>query len=441
MVSRLPAGVALAAEGLGRRKTDIHEVRYSPVISLGARLRSRRGGLPVGLTTEFVEEDEDDDDDEDEDLELGLEPDGDWTVQDVTFAVAPGEALGLVGDRASIVALMRLLVGMTAPTEGYFAYRGRAGLSSEMALLLGRREMQDPSAALRTLASLAGVGRRRRKAWIREVTSLVAGTEGPPGLGGSKAFHVNLAIAVSLDPGADVLFVDRLPRKAGEGLLERCLERIRGRLEAGAAAIIATPETQVVEELCGRAVHLEAGHVARIGPAPDVIEGLRERAQTLPDRVFRPFSADAAIVSAELVDRADRPLRALLHGGPLRVLIRFETVHPDTQVAWRVRLQGSELILLGEPEWRTVRAPGAFIVALALPLAELDDSEYEVAVEAIVRVDDRREAIRRLVPGRFGVAEATGADRGAGVFDPIKLTSEWARIDESTGEALVDPEI
>ena len=440
MVSRLPAGVALAVEELGKRNTNVHELRYMPAVSLAARLRSRREGVPVGFAGGFEDDDEEDDEEEeDEEIELSVAPRGEWVLRDVTFAVAAGEAVGLVGDRASIAALMRILAGMTAPTTGRFSYRGRPGLSSEMALRLARREMIDTRVALRTLAALAGVPHRRRKEWMSEVKSLAGGVDGHRLAAGSKAFHINLAIAASVDPSADVLLLDRFPRQADDGLLEHCLERVRRRLAAGAGAVVATPDTQVLEGLCARAVRLEAGQVVATGPAHEIVAARREL-KSQPDRTIKPFNADAALISAALVDGADRPARALLHGGPFRALVRLETTHADTQVIWRIRLDGARTAWLSVPEWRTIRAPGEFLVALELPVAEFEEPEYVVAVEVIVRVGARRETLRRVL-GRYGVAAATDAERGEGAFDPFKLTAELAQIDASTGDTLVDPEV
>jgi lipopolysaccharide transport system ATP-binding protein len=436
VVSELPADVALSVEALGRRDTDIHRHRYRPMVSIGTRLRGRREGLPVDLASDFIEED--DEDEEDEEIGLEPEPEHDWTLQGVSFAVRQGEALGLIGDRATIVTLMRVLVGMTAPTEGRFLYRGRAGMSTEMAITLGRREMgADLGVGLRTLALLAGVSRLKRKAWVREVKALVDGTDGPALSSGSKASSINLAISASLDPMADVLFVDRLPKKGNDGLLERCEEQIRRRLAAGAAAIIAAPDTQVVERLCARAVRLDAGQVVEIGPAPEVIAGMLVEEQPRRVRRLKPFNSDAAIMLGELVDWSDRPTGVLLQGGPFRALARIETARPDTEVRWRVTLDGTERTSFDEQGWQMIEEPGAFLVTLELPLAEWEDAEYELSVDATVRVDGRAATVRRGLPGRFAVKAATAAERVEGVFDPTRLTATWERIDASAGETLV----
>src|SRR5262245_29075305 len=53
-----------------------------------------------------------------------------WAVKNITFSLAPGEALGVVGHNgAGKSTLLKLLSCITAPTEGSITVRGRlAGL-------------------------------------------------------------------------------------------------------------------------------------------------------------------------------------------------------------------------------------------------------------------------------------------------------------------------
>jgi ABC-type polysaccharide/polyol phosphate transport system ATPase subunit len=436
-VNHLPPDVALAVEALGRRQTDIHQRRYRRAVSIGARLRGQRDGIPAGYADELMEEDDEEEFEEDDEPVLAVE-DADWALQDVSFSVAPGEALGLVGDRGTIANLIRILVGTTAPTSGRFLYRGRLGMSTEMAMTLARREIVvDTGIGLRALALLAGVPRLRRKAWMREVKSMMVDPDGRPLPSGNKTFATNLCISASLDPTADVLFIDYLPsRKLNDGLLERCKERIGRRLAEGAAAIICVPDTKVIEQFCARAVRLEKGQVAAAGSAPEIIAAMNEDQPRRAKRL-KSFNADGAIVSAELVDWNDRPTRELLHGGPFRALARFETAWPDTEVRWRVTALGTDSLWFAEPVWRTIAEPGTFNVALELAAAEWDGDEYELSVDATVRVEGRMATIRRALPGRFTVVAPPGAERAAGAVDSPPLTSAWAPAD--AGETLVGP--
>ena len=51
-----------------------------------------------------------------------------WALKDVTFSVAPGEVVGIVGrNGAGKSTLLKILSRITRPTEGVAEFRGRAG--------------------------------------------------------------------------------------------------------------------------------------------------------------------------------------------------------------------------------------------------------------------------------------------------------------------------
>src|SRR5690242_21059355 len=57
-----------------------------------------------------------------------------WAVQDVSFSVRPGEALGIIGPNgAGKSTILKLLTGILHPTRGRCGIRGRVGALIEVA--------------------------------------------------------------------------------------------------------------------------------------------------------------------------------------------------------------------------------------------------------------------------------------------------------------------
>src|SRR5262249_13803841 len=57
-----------------------------------------------------------------------------WALRDVSFAVSPGQALGLIGPNgAGKSTLLKLLIGILRPTSGRCTLRGRVGTLIEVA--------------------------------------------------------------------------------------------------------------------------------------------------------------------------------------------------------------------------------------------------------------------------------------------------------------------
>jgi ABC-type polysaccharide/polyol phosphate transport system ATPase subunit len=430
----LPDEVALSVEDLAKRQTNVHELRYAPTVSLVARLRSRRDGVLQPSSGREADDDELDEEDEDEqESEVEREIESEWPLRGISFTVARGDAVGVVGDRDSVAALVRVLVRMTAPTSGRVVHRGRIGLTSEFARVLARRELAQPRVALRILAALAGVPRRLRKPWTRAAIALITGdSTGRLWNGNAKEMHTRLPIAVSLEPYADILVVDRFPTRAEGAFFERCAERLRQQVANGAAAVVACSDVNVIAELCTSAVWLEDGTVACSGPAPQIVEDLR---QTLREAkrgsavALRAFNADVAIISAEVTTADGHVTHSLRPESDLRVVVRFETAHPDTSVTWRVRLAGPTTTSIEQRTPTVLDSPGAYLATLRLPRGSYDEGNYEIAVEAAVDRAGQRSAVMRTLRGRFR-AEG-GFDAESALFDPGSLAAEWTLLEES----------
>jgi ABC-type polysaccharide/polyol phosphate transport system ATPase subunit len=430
--------LALSIESLAKRLTDVHELRYAPTLSLATRLRQRRDGVagPASGAGEDGDagddEDEADEDDGRDGGEVAERIVPEWPLRGVSFTLARGEALGVVGDRDSIDSLTQILVRMTAPTSGRVVYSGRIGLSSEFAKILARREGGQPRQVARTLAALAGVPRRLRKAWLRDVLALMVGDAAPHGWS-SDAKHLRnqLPFATALDSFADILVVDRLPGKSDPVFLARCVDRLRERVAGGASAVVAGSDLGLMAELCTDGVWIEKGEIARIGPAADVIAEFRQamREQKLTaDEANHAFNDDVSIVSAEVVSASGRPTDAVGPADELWVAVRFETAHADTSVAWRVVLRGPTTIAVAQRRPSTLPTRGSYIATLRVPPGSLGDGDYELTVEAAVVRSGKTSTLVRAAPGRL---RAEGlADVGPESFDSDSLTAEWSLVDE-----------
>lgn len=440
----LPAGVALSVEGLTKRETLVHEARYTPTISIGSRIRNRRSGtpFPLGPSAELGGDEEDDDDDggddddeQDEGEPFELDDRGsfrsEWLLRDVTFEVARGEAVAAVGDARSVATLAQVLSGMTAPSAGRAIYRGRIGLSSRLAWVLARRTIADPRVTTRVLARVAGVPRRRRKEWGRAVLALVSGEQAGAEVAPVTARQVRtrIPLAAALDPFADILVVDDVPRRSDVAFLERCLEQLRQRLDEGAAVVVACPDPGPFAALCRRAVLLEGGVVTRTGAAEEIVSARRREAERerLTGGSERAFNADAAIISAALTTVDGEPVSGLDPDEELRVSVRFETSNPDTSVSWRILVSGPATESVQQRKPSVLDAPGAYVATLRLPPTAGGEGEYELAVEARVAVAGRRSVVSRALPGRYRRESAWLAET---VVDTDGLVAEWSLIDD-----------
>ena len=213
-----------------------------------------------------------------------------WAVRDVSFAVARGEAIGIIGrNGAGTSTMLKLLTGITAPTEGEITIRGR------LAALIELGSGFHPELTGRENAYLSGsmLGLRRR-----EITRKLPAIAEFSGIGDfldvpvkfySSGMYVRLgfAIAALLEP--DILLVDEVLAVGDAEFQARCLRRIEELKRRGVTLIIVSHDLGAIERLCDRTVLLDHGSIAAAGDTPDVITAY----QRLATGADVPFAASA----------------------------------------------------------------------------------------------------------------------------------------------------
>jgi lipopolysaccharide transport system ATP-binding protein len=270
-----------------------------------------------------------------------------WVLRDVSFSVAHGEFVGVIGlNGAGKSTLLRLAAGLAAPT------RGRVLLPEETAAILSLGDLFDPALNGRenalTTALAAGVSARQARALMPQIVSFaeLEGFEDAPLRTYSEGMRLRLAFGVLAQLAPDALLLDEVIAVGDVRFREKCLDYVRARCADGAAVLFASHSLDEVASQCSRAVWLEAGGVRAVGDAAAVVAAYRDvmhsetRARTPPPtgasgdlelRRNRFGSQEAAIVDVELRDGIARPASTMASGGPLEVSFAVQTA-PDQRV-------------------------------------------------------------------------------------------------------------
>jgi oligopeptide transport system ATP-binding protein len=217
-------------------------------------------------------------------------------VQDVSFSVAPGELVGLVGESgcgksvtaSAILGLTRML--SNAQVGGSIVFDGRDLLAlpeKEVRPVRGRdiaMIFQDPVTSLNPVLSIERLmteglelhlGMSHREAVTRSVELLrLVGIpkaeqrihDYPHQFSGGMRQRVMIAIALSCDP--KLLLADE-PTTALDVTIQAQILRLMKRLseEVGAAIITITHDLGVVAGMCRRILVMYAGRLVEVGPA------------------------------------------------------------------------------------------------------------------------------------------------------------------------------
>lgn len=355
-----------------------------------------------------------------------------WALRDVSFQVARGETVGLVGRNGSGKStLLQIIAGTMNPTTGSVAAAGRISALLELgagfhpdftgrenarlnAAILGLDDRQIAD-AMPSIAAFADLGDHLDQP-LRTYSS---------GMGVRLAF----AVAVHVEP--DILIVDEALAVGDEAFQRKCFARLERFRAAGGTILFVSHAASHVTQLCDRAILIDDGEMLAAGEPRGVVaqyhrllfapaerrstlrQAIRDgAAETEPveapvddaflDADLRPASAvvyepaGAEIAELRVTTPEGKPVNVLRRGGAyeIRCRVRFAETASGVSFGTLIRtVAGTELA-------------GGSTAAAGRALAEVHAGE----------VWSVRHAFRcRLLPGTYfvnaGVSAETGAER------------------------------
>ncbi len=210
------------------------------------------------------------------------EADSFWALRDVSFDIASGEVVGVVGrNGAGKSVLLKLLSHVIRPTHGRIEVRGR------VAPLLEVGTGFQPDLTGRENVYLNGVilGMRRSEvhARIDEIIDFagVGAFLDTPVKWYSSGMHMRLAFAVAAHLDRDIFLLDEVLTVGDQEFQEKCLVRLRQLAGKGRTVLLVSHGDYLMESLCTRAILLDHGRLIASGAPSDIsarYEALRDGA-------------------------------------------------------------------------------------------------------------------------------------------------------------------
>ena len=191
-----------------------------------------------------------------------------WVLRDVTFSLAPGEAVGIVGQNgAGKSTLLKLIAGTTRPTEGAVTSVGRVAAILELGMGF------NPELTGRQNAFHAGglMGFQRR-ALLQAMPSIQAFADigqyfDQPLRTYSSGMQVRVAFAVATAFRPEILIIDEALAVGDAAFQRKCFRRIEDFRATGTMLLFVSHDLETVRRICSRAVFLRQGRLVRFGPA------------------------------------------------------------------------------------------------------------------------------------------------------------------------------
>ena len=199
-------------------------------------------------------------------------PDFLWALRDVSFDVAQGEVVGLIGrNGAGKTTLLKLLSRITRPTGGFAEIRGRVGNLLEVGTgfhpeLTGRENVYLSGAIL---------GMRKREI-DQKHDAIVSFAEverflDTPLKHYSTGMQMRLAFAVAAHLEPEILLVDEVLAVGDLEFQKKCLGKMHEVSKSGRTIVFVSHQMNQIRRLCERVLWIDAGQIRESGPTGEVI--------------------------------------------------------------------------------------------------------------------------------------------------------------------------
>ena len=185
-----------------------------------------------------------------------------WALKDVSFTIAEGEVVGVIGHNGSGKStLLKVISRITAPSAGEIRLEGRVGSLLEVGTgfhpeLTGRENVFLNGAIL-------GMRQREIRKKFDEIVAF-SGIEEfieTPVKRYSSGMQMRLAFSVAAHLDTDLLFVDEVLAVGDADFRKKCLGKMHDAARSGRTVLFVSHNMNSIRQLCGRVLWLDHGRL------------------------------------------------------------------------------------------------------------------------------------------------------------------------------------
>lgn len=392
-----------------------------------------------------------------------------WALRDVSFDVAPGEVVGVIGRNGSGKStLLKIMSRITEPTRGKVDLYGRVGSLLEVGTGF------HPELSGRENIYLSGAILGMKKSEIaKKFDEIVAFAEvdrfiDTPVKRYSSGMYVRLAFSVAAHLEPEILLVDEVLAVGDVTFQRKCLGKMGNAARTGRTVLFVSHNMSAIGRLCRKALCLNEGELAQIGDSKDVIarylssSDLPVVSREWNDLDSAPGDDYLRILSVGLLDEDGNPADVIHQDEPFVISIVYRVLKPmiNANVGFELSAQDGTKLFgsydADNPEWHARgREPGVYRADCVIPGSLLNEGTFRISLEAgvpsvrlCVRTEDilsldvapaisengpvGRMGVRR--PGLLAPALEWTVHRSTGLYDTRHSERTETRVDSATYE-------
>jgi ABC-type polysaccharide/polyol phosphate transport system ATPase subunit len=200
-----------------------------------------------------------------------------FALKRVSFSVEPGESLAVIGSNgAGKSTLLGLVAGISSPDEGTVVVNGPVTALLELGSgfhpdLTGRENV-------RLNAALLGLSRKQTAKAFESIVEFSGIREfiDEPLRTYSTGMVMRLAFSVAVNRDPEILLVDEILAVGDAAFQAKCIEKVHEFRRAG-KTLLCVSHSNMVRQLCDRAIWLDHGELILSGSVGDVTEAYAGR--------------------------------------------------------------------------------------------------------------------------------------------------------------------
>lgn len=315
-------------------------------------------------------------------------------LQDVSFEIKKGEAVGIIGRNGSGKStLLQLICGILRPTSGEVQVNGRVSALLELGAgfnheFTGRENVYFQGAVI-------GLTKEKIDERFDDIAAFADIGEfiDQPVRTYSSGMFVRLAFAAAIHADPDILIVDEALSVGDISFQRKCTEKMKALRNAGVTILVVSHDLHLVERFCDRVLVLDCGRgvcdaSAQEGTAfyRNLVQRQRDvEAASQDSPEVRYATGEVTLLEARIADVGGQPRNEFITGEDIVVALRYAARTPVCNVYFGCSIwAGAETrvatasMIVEQPEPFRDELQGEFEVSMVLPQIPLLPGTYSL---------------------------------------------------------------
>ena len=265
-----------------------------------------------------------------------------WVLQDISFEVRPGEAVGIIGiNGAGKSTLLKMITGTTLPTTGSVHISGNIAAMLELGMgfhpdFTGRQNVFMSG----QLLGMSAEEIAQRMPEIEAFAEIGSYMDQPVRVY-SSGMQMRVAFSVATARRPDVLIIDEALSVGDAYFQHKSFDRIRQFRQEGTTLLLVSHDRGAIQSICDRAILLESGRLIKEGSPEDVSDYYNALlAQRQSNNTIRQVktedgrtqtlsgTGEATVHEIALLDENRQPVDLVDAGTPVTLQVKIRVMAP-----------------------------------------------------------------------------------------------------------------